>query len=60
MPAKQAPNDERISKREEAYLKAAKEIAVKFIETNRMSVASFNDTFDQIYSTVKKAVEGKK
>lgn len=33
-------------------LKAAKEIAVKFIETGRISPANFADVFPDIYSVV--------
>lgn len=50
---------DRLSPREEAYLKTAKEIAVKFIETGRISVAAFPETFAQIYRGVKDSLEGK-
>jgi len=48
---------DKLSNRQEAYLKASKEIAVKFIETGRLTMASFGETFAQIYAGVKKAVE---
>ncbi|RJX31048.1 MAG: hypothetical protein C4525_12060 [Desulfarculus sp.] len=41
---------------EEAVLKAAKEIAVKFIETGRMSLAAFDEAFPQIYRAILNAV----
>ncbi len=37
-------------------LKAAKEIAVKFIETGRISTANFSDIFPEIYNVVRQAV----
>lgn len=39
-------------------LKAAKEIAVKFIETGRISPATFADIFPSIYSVVLASVTG--
>lgn len=39
-------------------LKAAKEIAVKFIETGRISPASFADVFPAIYGVVLASVTG--
>ncbi len=48
---------ERLSPSQESYLKASKEIAVKFIETGRLSVAAFGEAFEQIYSAVKQTVE---
>lgn len=50
---------DRLSPREEAYLKTAKEIAVKFIETGRLSVAAFNENFAEIYRTIKGTMEKK-
>jgi hypothetical protein len=44
---------------DEQILRAAKEIVVKFIETGRVSPASFQDTFQSIYNTVEKAAKGK-
>ncbi len=49
---------DRLSPRQESCLKAAKEIAVKFIETGRMSVAGFEENFGRIYQTVKRTMEG--
>ncbi len=46
-----SPGD-RLTPREDALLKAAKEIAVKFIETGRLTVAAFNEQFPQIYRTL--------
>ncbi len=57
---KQAP-PERLSPRQEALLKASKEIAVKFIETGRLSVAAFEEAFPKIYKTISDTVKkGKK
>ncbi len=50
---------DRLSPREEAYLKTAKEIAVKFIETGRIGLAAFPESFGQVYRGVKDAIEGK-
>ncbi|KIX11433.1 conjugal transfer protein TraB [Dethiosulfatarculus sandiegensis] len=41
-------------------MRASKEIAVKFIETGRLSLGSFNAAFRQIYTTIKDTVEEKK
>ncbi len=57
MSSKQESGRDRLSPREEAYLKAAKEIAVKFIETGRLSVAAFTETFPQLYRTIKNTLE---
>ncbi|MCB2185888.1 MAG: hypothetical protein KQJ78_05685 [Deltaproteobacteria bacterium] len=58
-PARPAPavDPDRLTPRQDAVLKASKEIAVKFIETGRLTVASFGETFRQIYKGVKEAVE---
>lgn len=55
-PAGEPPPLDRLSPRQEACLKVAKEIAVKFIETGRMSVTSFEENFATIYNTVKDTV----
>jgi hypothetical protein len=51
-------HEHRLSPREESYLKASKEIAVKYIETGRISVAAFDDAFKRIFRTVKETIEG--
>ncbi len=51
------PAPDKLSPRQESYLKTSKEIAVKFIETGRLNLASFSEVFEQIYSGVKTAVE---
>jgi hypothetical protein len=58
---KETPADprERLSPREEAYLKTSKEIAVKFIETGRLSTTNFQESFGLIYRAVRDTVEGK-
>ncbi|MEW5911694.1 MAG: hypothetical protein AB1814_04000 [Thermodesulfobacteriota bacterium] len=50
----------RLSPQDEAVLKAAKEIAVKFIETGRLSLAAFDEAFPQIYRTIHDAVHKEK
>ena len=49
--------DHRLSPRQESYLKASKEITIKYIETGRISVAAFDDTFRRIYATIKETLE---
>ena len=41
---------------DEAILKVAKEVVVKFIEVGRLSPANFDETFQSIYKTVHNAV----
>jgi len=41
---------------DEAILKVAKEIVVKFIEVGQLSPSRFDDTFDQVYKTVRRTV----
>jgi len=41
----------------EAILKVAKEIVVKFIEVGRVTPASFEETFLQVFTTVKNSVK---
>jgi hypothetical protein len=43
--------------REELLLKAAKEIAVKFIEVGRVSPASFPDTFKMVIDTLRQSLK---
>ena len=45
-----------MSSMDEQILRAAKEIAVKFIETGRVSPNGFSDAFKAIYQTVYEAV----
>lgn len=40
-------------------MKVTKEIVVKFIETGRLSVNTFDEAFRKIHATVKDALEGK-
>jgi hypothetical protein len=42
---------------EEAILKVAKEIAVKFIEVGRLSPANFGETFMDIYKSIRDTVQ---
>jgi hypothetical protein len=58
-PEKPAPPEERLTPRQEAYLKASKEIVVKFIESGRLSSASFPETFGLVYRAVRDTVEEK-
>lgn len=41
---------------DETLLKVAKEIVIKFIEVGRLTPATFEQTFDSIYYTLKKTV----
>lgn len=41
---------------DEQILRAAKEIAVKFIETGRISPGGFHEAFNSIYKTISGAV----
>lgn len=41
---------------EDAVLKVAKEVVVKFIEVGRLSPANFDETFKSIYKSVKDSV----
>lgn len=41
---------------DEAILKIAKEIAVKFIEVGRLTPSTFDDTFREIYHTVEDTI----
>jgi len=43
---------------DEQILKSAKEIIVKFIEAGRLSPAGFDETFKNIYYTIKEAEQG--
>jgi hypothetical protein len=41
---------------DETLLKVAKEITIKFIEVGRLTPTTFEQTFDNIYNTIKKTV----
>ena len=41
---------------DEAIFKVTKEIIVKFIEVGRLTPASFEETFQRVYATVKRTV----
>ena len=43
---------------QEIVLKATKEIVVKFIEVGRLSVSSFADTWQHIFTTVQGSLDG--
>lgn len=43
---------------DEIVLRAAKEVVIKFIETGRISPASFEENFQKIYSSIKDTVLG--
>jgi predicted transcriptional regulator len=45
---------------DEQVLKITKEIVVKFIEAGRVSPASFQDTFKNVYDVVKQTVQDSK
>ena len=44
---------------DEQILRAAKEIAVKFLEMGRLSPNAFPDFFREIYQTIEETVKGK-
>ena len=41
---------------DEAILKVAKEIVVKFIEIGRLSPANFSETFESVYKAIRNTV----
>lgn len=41
---------------DEAILKVAKEVVVKFIEVGRLSPQNFSETFDSVYKAVRDSV----
>ena len=43
--------------KDELVLKVTKEIVVKFIETGRLSVNTFDEAFRSIHATVKETLE---
>lgn len=43
---------------DEQILRTAKEIIVKFIETGRISPSTFNENFQNIYSSIQQTVKG--
>jgi hypothetical protein len=45
---------------DEHVLRTTKEIVVKFIEVGRVSPASFDESFRNIFKTVKDCAKGKK
>jgi hypothetical protein len=49
-----------MKKEEEIALKVTKEIVVKFIEVGRLSVNSFKEVWDQVYSAVIKSADPEK
>jgi len=49
-----ARNDKSLT--DEAILRVAKEVVVKFIEVGRLSPQNFGETFEEIYRAVRDAV----
>lgn len=43
---------------EEAILKVAKEVAIKFIEVGRLTPGNFNETFRDLYVGIKTTIRG--
>jgi hypothetical protein len=43
---------------DEQILRSAKEVAVKFIETGRVSPTAFPETFKAIYNAIEETVKG--
>ncbi|HFB83190.1 hypothetical protein G4V39_09610 [Thermosulfuriphilus ammonigenes] len=48
----------RLSPEDEVILKIVKEIIIKFIEMGRVSPASFEDVFKDVYRVIKETVGG--
>lgn len=44
---------------DEAIFKVTKEIVVKFIEVGRLTPANFEETYEQVFKTVKNSVRSK-
>jgi len=44
---------------EEAIIKVAKEVAIKFIEVGRLTPGNFNETFKDLYTGIKATIRGK-
>ena len=44
---------------EEAIIKVAKEVAIKFIEVGRLTPSNFNETFKDLYNGIKATIRGK-
>jgi hypothetical protein len=47
-----------LTPQEEAVLKVAKEIVVKFIEVGRVSPTTFPETFKMVIDTVRQSLKG--
>lgn len=43
---------------EEAIIKVAKEVAIKFIEVGRLTPANFNENFKELYAGIKATIRG--
>lgn len=43
---------------EEAIVKVAKEVAIKFIEVGRLTPGNFNETFKDLYNGIKATIRG--
>lgn len=56
MPEKIPTTDKAVT--EEAILKVAKEVAIKFIEVGRLTPTNFNETFKDLYCGIKSTVRG--
>ncbi len=52
---KKQPDDKPVT--EDAILKVAKEVVIKFIEVGRLTPTNFNETFDDIYTSIRKTVK---
>lgn len=42
---------------EDAILKVAKEVVIKFIEVGRLSPANFSETFEEVYTSIRTTVK---
>ncbi|WP_456431070.1 hypothetical protein [Thermosulfuriphilus sp.] len=50
-------SESRLSPEDEVILKLVKEIIIKFIEMGRVSPASFEDVFKDVYRVIKETVK---
>lgn len=53
---KTAPPEKPVS--EDAILKVAKEVSIKFIEVGRLTPSNFNETFRDLYIGIKSTIRG--
>jgi len=57
MSSEPTPNTEKAVP-EEAIIKVAKEVAIKFIEVGRLTPSNFNEIFKDLYTGIKATIRG--